>query len=92
MASEGGRAGRRGFLKDATAVTLDSIAAHGVYEVLDEAGGGPARAWAAAKRIGFLGRGFGTSRTAKTLAQAARVPGADSMPDDRRFPLVELLT
>jgi hypothetical protein len=48
MAAGGGRVGRRGFLKGATAVTLGSIAARGVYEVLDEAGGGPARAWAAA--------------------------------------------
>lgn len=48
MAAGDGRFGRRGFLKGATAVTLGSIAARGVYEVLDEAGGGPARAWAAA--------------------------------------------
>jgi hypothetical protein len=48
MAAGGGRFGRRGFLKGATAVTLGSIAARGVYEVLDEAGGGPARAWVAA--------------------------------------------
>src|SRR6266498_874052 len=48
MAAGVGRVGRRGFLKGATAVTLGSIAARGVYEVLDEAAGGPARAWAAA--------------------------------------------
>jgi hypothetical protein len=35
-------------LKHAGAVALGSIAARGVYEVLDEAGGRPARAWAAA--------------------------------------------
>jgi hypothetical protein len=38
---------RRGFLKRATAVGLGSIAARGVYEVLDEVGGGPQRAEAA---------------------------------------------
>jgi hypothetical protein len=32
------------------------------------------------KRIGFLGRGFGTSAVARTLAQTANVPGADSIP------------
>src|SRR6266516_1604396 len=48
MAAGGGRFGRRDFLKGATAVTLGAMAARGVYEVLDGAGGGPARAWAAA--------------------------------------------
>jgi hypothetical protein len=38
---------RRGFLKRTTAVTLGSIAARGVYEVLDELEGGPTRAEAA---------------------------------------------
>ncbi len=33
------------------------------------------------KRIGFAGRGFGTTSAAKTLALAAGVPGADSIPD-----------
>jgi hypothetical protein len=32
------------------------------------------------KRIGFAGRGFGTTSAAKTLASAAGVPGADSIP------------
>jgi hypothetical protein len=36
MATGGGKVGRRGFLKGATAVTLGSIAARGVYEVLDD--------------------------------------------------------
>jgi hypothetical protein len=33
------------------------------------------------KRIGFLGRGFGTTSVGKTLALAAGVPGADQIPD-----------
>jgi hypothetical protein len=33
------------------------------------------------KRIGFAGRGFGTTSAAKTLALAAGVPGAGSIPD-----------
>jgi hypothetical protein len=33
------------------------------------------------KRIGFLGRGFGTTSVAKTLALQAGVPGADQIPD-----------
>jgi hypothetical protein len=37
------------------------------------------------KRIGFLGRGFGTRSIAKTLAQAAGVPGADSIPDNAQL-------
>jgi hypothetical protein len=39
---------RRGFLQRAAAVSLGSIAARGVYEVLDEVAGGPQRAEAAA--------------------------------------------
>jgi hypothetical protein len=39
---------RRGFLQRAAAVGLGSIAARGVYEVLDEVAGGPQRAEAAA--------------------------------------------
>jgi hypothetical protein len=39
---------RRGFLQRAAAVSLGSIAARGVYEVLDEVDGGPQRAEAAA--------------------------------------------
>jgi len=39
---------RRGFLQRATVVGLGSIAARGVYEVLDELAGGPPRAEAAA--------------------------------------------
>jgi hypothetical protein len=38
---------RRGFLQRASAVALGSLAARGVYEVLDEVGGGPQRAQAA---------------------------------------------
>jgi hypothetical protein len=33
------------------------------------------------KRIGFLGRGFGTASAGKALARAAGVPGADLIPD-----------
>lgn len=33
------------------------------------------------KRVGFLGRGFGTTSAAKRLAVAAGVAGADSIPD-----------
>jgi hypothetical protein len=33
------------------------------------------------KRIGFAGRGFGTTSAAKTLALQAGVPGADAIPD-----------
>jgi hypothetical protein len=33
------------------------------------------------KRIGFLGRGFDKVSIAKTLAKAAKVPGADKIPD-----------
>ena len=33
------------------------------------------------KRIGFLGRGFGSRSIAKTLALAAGVPGADKIPE-----------
>jgi hypothetical protein len=33
------------------------------------------------KRVGFLGRGFGTTSVAKQLAMAAGVPGADRIPD-----------
>ncbi|HST67400.1 MAG TPA: hypothetical protein VLM05_19665 [Mycobacteriales bacterium] len=33
------------------------------------------------KRIGFLGRGFGTTSVVKQLALAAGVPGADRIPD-----------
>jgi hypothetical protein len=33
------------------------------------------------KRMGFLGRGFGTTSVGKTLALAAGVPGAASIPD-----------
>lgn len=33
------------------------------------------------KRVGFLGRGFGTTSVAKQLALAAGVPGAASIPD-----------
>ncbi len=33
------------------------------------------------KRVGFLGRGFGTTSVAKQLAMAAHVPGADQIPD-----------
>jgi hypothetical protein len=33
------------------------------------------------KRVGFLGRGFGTTSVAKQLALAAGVPGADQIPD-----------
>jgi hypothetical protein len=33
------------------------------------------------KRIGFAGRGFGTTSAAKTLALAAKVPDADKIPD-----------
>jgi hypothetical protein len=38
---------RRGFLQRATAITLGSLAARGVYEVLDEVATGPQRAEAA---------------------------------------------
>jgi hypothetical protein len=41
---------RRGFLQRAAAVSLGSIAARGIYEVLDEVGGGPQRAEAAVVR------------------------------------------
>jgi hypothetical protein len=41
---------RRGFLHRAAAVSLGSIAARGVYEVLDEVAGGPPRAEAAVVR------------------------------------------
>ncbi len=37
------------------------------------------------KRIGFLGRGFGTRSIAKQLALAAEVPGADQIPDDAQL-------
>ena len=33
------------------------------------------------KRMGFLGRGFGTTSVGKTLATVAGVPGADQIPD-----------
>jgi hypothetical protein len=33
------------------------------------------------KRVGFLGRGFGTTSVGKQLAVAAGVPGADQIPD-----------
>lgn len=33
------------------------------------------------KRVGFLGRGFGTTSVGKSLALAAGVPGADQIPD-----------
>ena len=39
------------------------------------------------KRIGFLGRGFGTASAAKTLARAAGVPGADLIPDKAQLML-----
>jgi hypothetical protein len=45
--TEQGTVSRRGFLQRVTAVTLGSIAARGVYEVLDEVGRGPRRAEAA---------------------------------------------
>jgi hypothetical protein len=41
---------RRGFLQRATAIGLGSLAARGVYEVLDEVAGGPRRAEAAVIR------------------------------------------
>ncbi|MBV8940608.1 MAG: hypothetical protein JO240_02635 [Solirubrobacterales bacterium] len=37
------------------------------------------------KRIGFLGRGFGTRSIAKTLALQAGVPGADQIPDNAQL-------
>jgi len=39
------------------------------------------------KRIGFLGRGFGTTSVGKTLAMAAGVPGADQIPDNAQLML-----
>ncbi|HZG96112.1 MAG TPA: hypothetical protein VEZ46_15525 [Mycobacteriales bacterium] len=39
------------------------------------------------KRIGFLGRGFGTRSIAKQLALAAQVPGAELIPDDAQLML-----
>jgi hypothetical protein len=39
------------------------------------------------KRIGFLGRGFGTTSACKTLALAAGVPGASSIPDKSQLSL-----
>jgi hypothetical protein len=39
------------------------------------------------KRIGFLGRGFGTVSAGKTLARAAGVPGADLIPDKAQLML-----
>ena len=44
------KVGRRGFLQRAAVVTLGSLAARGVYEVLDEVAGGPPRAEAAVVR------------------------------------------
>jgi hypothetical protein len=37
------------------------------------------------KRIGFLGRGFGTTSIGKQLAVAAGVPGADQIPDNAQL-------
>jgi len=37
------------------------------------------------KRIGFLGRGFGSPSIAKALATAAQVPGADKIPNDAQL-------
>jgi hypothetical protein len=39
------------------------------------------------KRIGFLGRGFGTTSVAKTLALQAGVPGADKIPANAQLML-----
>jgi hypothetical protein len=39
------------------------------------------------KRIGFLGRGFGTTSVAKSLAVAAGVPGAEQIPDNAQLML-----
>jgi len=39
------------------------------------------------KRTGFVGRGFGTTTAAKTLALAAGVPGAASIPDNAQLML-----
>jgi hypothetical protein len=39
------------------------------------------------KRIGFLGRGFGTTSVGKTLAVAAGVPGAEQIPDNAQLML-----
>jgi hypothetical protein len=37
------------------------------------------------KRMGFLGRGFGTQSFGKGLAKAANIPGADKIPDDAQL-------
>ena len=37
------------------------------------------------KRMGFLGRGFGTKSVGKALAEAAGLPGASSIPDDSQL-------
>ena len=52
MTGEEGQPGfdRRGFLKRASVVTAGSLAARGIYEVLDSLGGGPPRAEAAVVR------------------------------------------
>ena len=39
------------------------------------------------KRIGFVGRGFGTTSVAKTLAKAASVPGWQQIPDNAQLML-----